>query len=247
VFRGPAVRRLTAEQFADTLRQLTRSPYGKADTRFNRQAALVRRGATLPLQPSWIWATPGADTAAAPASVVFRRTLTLAVAPTEASIALAADDNYSLRINGTAFGSSGRRASTTTDFIDLTNHLCQGENTSWRSSPRTSGPTTRAARRPTRPRSPIPPGSSPTCVSGMTLTVLDVVTDATWTATVNKAQEAQPAVVLGGNRSRALAGRRTFPRRGRLRRGTRCRSPGPPSSPPIRSWLRWGVRIANRS
>jgi hypothetical protein len=28
--------------------------------------------------------------------------------------------------------------------------------------------------------------------------VLDVVTDATWTATVNKAQEAQPAVELGG-------------------------------------------------
>lgn len=197
VFRGPAVRRLTAEQFTDTLRQLTRSPYGKADTRFNRQAALVRRGSTLPLQPSWIWATPGADTAAAPASVVFQRTLTLAVAPTEASIALAADDNYSLRINGTAFGSSGRRASTTTDFIDLTGHLCQGENTVEIIAENLGPDDARSAS--------IDPAAiaNPAGVIAYLriradTTVLDVVTDATWTATVNKAQEAQPAVVLGG-------------------------------------------------
>lgn len=128
VFRGPVVRRLSAEQFSDSLRFVTLGDYGKAATRYNRNVGLSDLGDALPLRPSWIWPTAGAERAAAPGGYVFKRTFTLPAGPTVATLAVAADDNYTLRVNGSQLGNSARRASTSADHYDLTPHLCAGEN-----------------------------------------------------------------------------------------------------------------------
>ena len=128
VFRGPVVRRLSAEQFSDALRFITLGDYGAAATRYNRNVGLSNLGDALPLRPSWIWPTAGAERAAAPGGYVFRRSFTLPEPPSVATLAIAADDNYTLRVNGSQFGNSARRASTSADHYDLTPHLCAGEN-----------------------------------------------------------------------------------------------------------------------
>src|SRR5690606_11382203 len=61
VFRGPAIRRLSAEQFSDALHALTRQKHDKADGKLNRLAALNPASDALALQPKWIWGTAGAQ------------------------------------------------------------------------------------------------------------------------------------------------------------------------------------------
>ncbi|MBC7367819.1 MAG: DUF1553 domain-containing protein [Undibacterium sp.] len=130
VFRGPAVRRLSAEQFSDAIMSLSGSSYPKADAKLNRDVAL-RRGAeeALPLEPRWIWTTPDAQVKTKPAAMVFKRVVTLAEKPTEAFLTIAADNSYNVSINGKSVGSSSRRSSAGPDFYDLRAHLKQGENT----------------------------------------------------------------------------------------------------------------------
>ena len=128
VFRGPTVRRLSAEQFSDALLAVTRQTLPRADARINRLAALQPAAEPLPLQPKWIWGTAGADRKARPGTFVFTRSVTLDAAPQQAQLAISADDNYNLRINNKAVASSGRRNSTGIDWIDLTPHLKSGVN-----------------------------------------------------------------------------------------------------------------------
>lgn len=129
VFRGPGVRRLTAEQFADAVMTLVRSSYGKADTRFNRQIALGdNAGEKLPLEPKWIWSTANAAEKARPGTVVFKRDVVLDAVPVVATLAIAADDNFTVKINGKTVGSSGRRNSTLTEYYDLKPFLQAGSN-----------------------------------------------------------------------------------------------------------------------
>ncbi|HUR59753.1 MAG TPA: DUF1549 domain-containing protein [Opitutaceae bacterium] len=129
VFRGPAVRRLSAEQFSDAIYMLGGMTHTKPDARLNRLAALNHTGSTLSLSPKWIWGAAGAQAKAAPATYVFKRTVTLAAAPTEAVFAISADDNYTIRINGKAGGASAKRLSTMADWIDVKALLHAGENT----------------------------------------------------------------------------------------------------------------------
>ncbi|MBL9200582.1 MAG: DUF1549 domain-containing protein [Opitutaceae bacterium] len=128
VFRGPAVRRLTAEQFSDALHTLASLPRARADAKLNRAAALTAAPAPLPLTPKWIWGVAGGAGNTAPATYVFRRTITLEAAPTEAVLAICADDNYTIRINGKDAGSSGRRNAVHPDWLDVRSALRAGEN-----------------------------------------------------------------------------------------------------------------------
>ncbi|MGH7944109.1 MAG: DUF1549 domain-containing protein [Opitutaceae bacterium] len=129
VFRGPAVRRLSAEQFSDAILALTRQTHAKADGKLNRHAALDPQRDALPLQPKWIWGTPEAHVKTKPATLIFRRTVTLPAAPSSAHFAICADDNYSIRINGKNAGSSPRRNATYADWVDVKSQLRAGENT----------------------------------------------------------------------------------------------------------------------
>jgi mono/diheme cytochrome c family protein len=129
VFRGPSVRRLSAEQFSDAVTTLVGVTHPRAEGKLNRNAALASgTSKQLPLEPKWIWATPHADQKAKPMTYVFRRTLTLNDVPTDARFAIVADDNYTIRINGKAGGSSARRNSTLTDWLDVKSLLRRGEN-----------------------------------------------------------------------------------------------------------------------
>ena len=130
VFRGPAVRRLSAEQFSDAILGLSGSNYGKTDAKLNREVAL--RGATgpkLPLAPKWIWNVAGAEAKAKPAAAVFKREVTLAELPTEAFITIAADNAFSIAINDQQVGASSKRTSAGPDIYDVRAKLKLGANT----------------------------------------------------------------------------------------------------------------------
>jgi mono/diheme cytochrome c family protein len=128
VFRGPAVRRLSAEQFVDAIGSIAGLSHASTEGKLNRAAALAPAASSLPLQPKWIWGAAGAQAGAKPEVLIFRRNIVLPTAPTEAHVAICADDNYSIRINGKQVASSARRNSTLTDWLDATAHLQGGEN-----------------------------------------------------------------------------------------------------------------------
>jgi len=100
VFHGPAIRRLTAEQFRDALGTLTgvwqERPEGGLD------ALLVERGteAPLPVEPFWIWPDPHGASGVPPATNWFRREWTLATVPAEATLHVQADNRARVFLNG---------------------------------------------------------------------------------------------------------------------------------------------------
>lgn len=127
VFRGPGVRRLSAEQFSDALHAVTQQTYGKLGGNFNRHTALQPASQAPALEPKWIWGAPGGHLGVQPATMTFRRTITLPAAPDEARFAIAADDNYSIKINGKAAGNSGRN-STLVNWLEVKQHFKAGDN-----------------------------------------------------------------------------------------------------------------------
>ena len=206
VFRGPAVRRLSAEEFSDAIRTLAAMNYPKADAKLNRDLALQQgRLAVLPLTPQWIWATPGANLKAAPASVVFKRVVTLAAVPTEAWLTIAADNSYAVVINGKNAASASKRSSTGADIYDVRANLKKGENTiavtALNFLPDGTSPIPREAE--AGKAEPLPADADNS--AGLLLyarvragdAVMDFVSDASWTAAVAKGMPAA-AVELGG-------------------------------------------------
>ena len=129
VFRGPAIRRLSAEQFSDAILALTDQTHAKLEGKLNRLAALQPASDTLPLKPQWIWSTPEAHVKTKPATLIFQRTINLPAVPSAAHFAICADDNYAIRINGKSAGSSAKRNSTYADWIDVKSQLRAGDNT----------------------------------------------------------------------------------------------------------------------
>lgn len=205
-FRGPGVRRLGAEQFADALTTLTGTRYAKADTKLNRDVALrLTAPAPLPLAPKWIWATPGAHLKAKPASVVFKRTVTLAAAPTEAWLTIAADNTFAVAINGKSVASVAKRTSTGADIFDIKASLRRGENTITVTSINYLADGTTPVAREAEGEKKAPPTEADDNPAGLIVyarvrageAVMDFVTDAAWTAAIAK-DAPQPAVELGG-------------------------------------------------
>ncbi|MBX3731399.1 MAG: DUF1549 domain-containing protein [Verrucomicrobiae bacterium] len=100
VFRGPGIRRLTAEQFRDALGSVTGvwpdRPEGGLD------ALLVEPGSAepLPASPFWIWSDAHAATSAPPGTNWFRRPLVLANVPGEATLHVQVDNAVRVFLNG---------------------------------------------------------------------------------------------------------------------------------------------------
>jgi mono/diheme cytochrome c family protein len=199
VFRGPAVRRLSAEELSDALGRVGGVTRPKLDGKLNRIAALHPEAKALPLQPKWIWGVAGAAEKAPPTTYVFRRTVTLASAPTEATLAITADDNYSVKINGKAAGASGKRNSIYADWLDVKGSLRAGANTIEVTASNLAPDEGRLASVQTDAR---PDADSP---AGLILyarvragtTVMDFVSDADWTVREG-GKDQGPAVELGG-------------------------------------------------
>ena len=99
-YAGPRARRLTAEQFVDAIWQLS----GTAPTRFD--APVVRGkapgGATASVQLSghWIWGHADAGNAKPGEEFITRKTFTLKTAPVRAGAVVAADNSFTLYVNG---------------------------------------------------------------------------------------------------------------------------------------------------
>ena len=106
VFRGPLPRRMTAEQFVDSVWQLT----GAAPTQFDAQVvrAVISsddasgKPVEMPLSGQWIWSTADAASPgpAGGQQISLQRTFDLPAVPVRAAAAVTCDNEYVLYVNG---------------------------------------------------------------------------------------------------------------------------------------------------
>jgi hypothetical protein len=126
VFKGPAVRRLSAEQYLDTLSALT-GTWGRlpANTQIDFTA-----GAKTPNEPppaaQWIWCLPNAATAAPPQKGCFRKAFVLTEKAATGLVTATADNRFTLYVNGKEAGSGDDWKKPR--VIDIREHLVIGTN-----------------------------------------------------------------------------------------------------------------------
>jgi mono/diheme cytochrome c family protein len=93
VFKGPNVRRMTAEQFADAVATVTGSWPKRMDAALSTTAARFSKS-------RWIWSDKNAATSTAPATVYFRRQFKAQAKPSSADAIITCDNEFKLYING---------------------------------------------------------------------------------------------------------------------------------------------------
>jgi hypothetical protein len=122
VFQGPLVKRLTAEEFVDTLWQVTGLGPEKADAR------LFTSPGPLAAFASWIWRTGEASGNKIPAGekLTLRYRFQLDAVPTQAHAVANADNAYMLLVNGQQIIEDDNNK--TVEAFDLAPALRQGEN-----------------------------------------------------------------------------------------------------------------------
>jgi len=126
VFRGPLVRRLSAEQFLDALSALTGRWHAlpaNTDIDFYAGVESVREPAP---RTRWIWATADAAAAVPPQTIYLRRLFELPAKPEESLAVVAADNRFTLYVNGQQVGSGDDWHKPR--VIDLAPHMVAGPN-----------------------------------------------------------------------------------------------------------------------
>jgi mono/diheme cytochrome c family protein len=128
VFNGPAIRRMSAEQFRDALGALTGVWFDKPAAKFDFALAEERPGSepVLSAVPHWIWNHPGAAQKAAAERVYWRKTFNLDKLPEEAMAVAVCDNSFTLYLNGKKMVSG--QDYQTPNFADLLPQLRAGEN-----------------------------------------------------------------------------------------------------------------------
>jgi mono/diheme cytochrome c family protein len=128
VFTGPAVRRMTAEQFRDALGALTGVWNSKAASGINVVVPESPEAAAfaLPETVKWIWSQPDAAAKAPAETIRFWKTVTLAEAPSQAWAVASADNSYTLYVNGNKVASG--KSWSEPDLFDLKSALKKGTN-----------------------------------------------------------------------------------------------------------------------
>ena len=132
VFEGPAVRRMSAEQFRDALFAVTGDggPLPAAGYDFLKTFVADELGRfACPGTPSpglWIWNDPGAALRTKPVTVYFRKEFVIDEPPTEAAAVVTCDDNFNLYVNGERIGSGSEV--TKPMVLDLVPYLRTGTN-----------------------------------------------------------------------------------------------------------------------
>ncbi|HJQ80027.1 MAG TPA: DUF1553 domain-containing protein, partial [Lacipirellulaceae bacterium] len=99
VFRGPTVRRISAEQFVDAIGCLTGVWHDKPDGDFDF-SVIGGQSTKLSRDVKWIWSSANAASAAPPGRVYFRKTFVLDAKPSKASAVIACDNSFTLYVNG---------------------------------------------------------------------------------------------------------------------------------------------------
>lgn len=123
VFRGPSVRRMSAEQFVDAVRTLTGSWPLKPDAMIKVPDEPVR---SAPVAGNWIWDDARAATHAPAGSVYFRRSFHLAAVPAHSFAIIACDNSFKFSVNGTELAASADYSRAFA--VDLGPYLRTGEN-----------------------------------------------------------------------------------------------------------------------
>jgi len=127
VFRGPSVRRLSAEQFVDGVAALTGNWHAKPAGEFDFTCVDPdARNTGSGLKGKWIWSEAAAAQSAPTGAVYFRRIITLAHVPTQAMAVVACDNSFTLYVNGKNAGSGKEYKNPA--LIDLRPHLRKGTN-----------------------------------------------------------------------------------------------------------------------
>lgn len=132
IFRGPSVRRLSAEQFRDAIAALTGKWYSLPSGDVNFWAHLPKAEqrklteAELKSDAKWIWSSPGALDFAEAETVYFRRIINLPEKPDEALVMAMADNKFTLYINGNRVGSGENFKAAT--LMNAASHFVKGEN-----------------------------------------------------------------------------------------------------------------------
>lgn len=125
VFRGPSVRRLSAEQFRDALTALTGIGYGAALAELEPGPLEEQKYELNPI-PKWIWNDTNAAVKARAEHVYFRKTIVLEEIPTDARALVMADNSFTLFVNGSKVGAGHEFKSA--EMFDLGPFLKKGEN-----------------------------------------------------------------------------------------------------------------------
>lgn len=128
VFNGPAVRRLTAEQFRDALGALTGVWHKEPATGISLSVpgSPESESNSLPVNVKWIWSETDAASKGKAETIYLRREFALDAAATEAWAVAACDNSYTLYVNGTRLGSG--KDWNTPNLFDLRPHLKAGSN-----------------------------------------------------------------------------------------------------------------------
>src|SRR6185295_18640063 len=127
VFRGPFVRRMTAEQFRDAIGSLTGTwntlPAGDFDFTGGNPQAIA---ADLSAQAKWIWNDANAASEGKTGTIHLRKTINLSETPVEAVAAVACDNSFTLYVNGNRVGTG--KDYTKPTIVDMRGQLKKGEN-----------------------------------------------------------------------------------------------------------------------
>jgi hypothetical protein len=126
-FRGPLIRRMSAEQYLDAISALTGiwNLFPEARANF----ALQSNGtpsSNWPRDAEWIWSTPDAAQQAPPGAVYWRRQFPLELVPADAALVIAADNRFTVFVNGRELASGSNVHQPR--LLDLKPYLVPGTN-----------------------------------------------------------------------------------------------------------------------
>ncbi len=125
VFRGPSVRRLSAEQFRDAITTLTGIGYGTPLAEIAATQSEEKKYALNPI-PKWIWNDTNAAVKAKAEHVYFRKKFQLTEIPTDAKALVSADNSFTFFVNGKKVGAGNEFKNAY--LYDLRPFLKKGEN-----------------------------------------------------------------------------------------------------------------------
>jgi hypothetical protein len=106
VFRGPLVRRLSAEQFRDALTAVTGIGYTvpAAEIHSASRRGSLRAEQTAAVAPKWIWSELDAANKAKTGAIYLRKDFQLKEIPAEAAVVVMCDNSFFLNVNGQRIG-----------------------------------------------------------------------------------------------------------------------------------------------
>ncbi|HEX4121507.1 MAG TPA: DUF1549 domain-containing protein [Verrucomicrobiae bacterium] len=125
VFTGPAVRRLSAEEFRDALTSLTGVGYASADADVGL-GEMVKKKFGPTKTAKWIWNDPHAAEAAKVGDIYARKTIHLAKAPEEATALVVCDNSFEMYVNGHKAGEGNDYSKPF--MVDMSRWLKAGDN-----------------------------------------------------------------------------------------------------------------------